>query len=249
MYLIYSTNIQSSIVKDNLDAFDKTDACSVLTELEKKLEVAKAKCVILEDFHHNDLTEEICFVKKVGVKTPLVVFFNNHQNLEKARLYGYYGADLITNSTTLKQDLNKMLQKDEPMDHRVKLQDFGITDIYKYQLITIKALRSIEMHFSRIITNEDLEKHTGYDINSILLSLRKDNLLTPKKILNLFKVKQVLDLKIKYNFTYKKASELVGFSSEIRFFEAFGRIFDSTPNSLVKQLQTTNEPINWYGIM
>lgn len=99
-----------------------------------------------------------------------------------------------------------------------------------------KILLFMEHNYLNIFTIAEIANYVGVTECTITREFQKNNLLPPKKILQLFKVKHSIELLSKTNLRIKEIATLSGFKNEHRYIECFNKIYNFSPGHYRKAL-------------
>jgi len=181
-------------------------------------------CIVigLSDSNAHSVKILLCNSKLKYPAIPIVIVAD-HTDLEMIRILGSLGADRIISHNSLRmllQTINEVLPNSFS---RVRLSDFNISGEIPALLVK-RALMLIEEHYIQLMSVNEIADYVGASDSMLVREFRKNNLISPKKLLMLFKVKHAVNLMSNYEMSITTIARLSGFSNSKRFIECFRRV-------------------------
>ena len=182
-------------------------------------------CVVIGLSNKNaEQVRVLLYNSKLKYPAVPIVIVADHVDPETIRILGSYGADKIILQNCLRilpQTINDVIPNSFS---RVKLSDFDLP-VELSSLLARRALSLIEEHYIELLSVQEIADHIGVSDSLLVNEFRKNNLISPKKLLMYFKVKHAVNLMDHCDLSIAKIACLSGFTNGKRFIECFRRVY------------------------
>lgn len=179
---------------------------------------------------------------------PVIIIFRDI-DLELVRMCGQIGIDRVMdrgNIYSLKNTVSALIQQHVVS---VKSADFGI-DYSSYPIVINRAIHYIEKNYLSLMGSKEIADYSQVSDCTLSRVFRQHNLLGPKRLLMLFKIRHAVYLMKDLKMSIKDIAFLSGFSNEKRFNDCFHRVFDGSPKKLRMELINDElSPETWQVIL
>jgi AraC-like DNA-binding protein len=181
-------------------------------------------CIVIGLSNNNgESVRTLLYNSKLKYPAIPVVIVADYVDLELIRILGSLGADKIISYNSLRTLLQIINEVVPNSSSRVRLSDFSIPADIPALLIK-RALLLIEEHYIELMSVQEIAAYIGVSDCLLVKEFRKNNLLSPKKLLMLFKVKHAVNLMNHHELSITTIARLSGFSNSKRFIECFRRV-------------------------
>lgn len=188
-----------------------------------------ASCIIIGfTMSHSETLLRFARVCKDNYSSIPVIVIMFDQDLDVARQLGRLNVYAILPTFKI-AELAVFLEELAGRHQKVLLADFDI-DVQQFPYSLMRALRFIEENYVQLMGTGEVARYLGITESSLARKFKESNIINPKRLLMMFKVRHALRLMDNHNVTLKRITYLAGFSNEKRFNECFHRMFNCGPD-------------------
>ncbi|MBL6448397.1 helix-turn-helix transcriptional regulator [Fulvivirga sp. 29W222] len=190
--------------------------------------------VFIFDFERkrvNDLQYlEIVKTNLTNLKTIALMV---EEDLELVRLCGKHGVDKVLLCSGNQSFTRELVEEISNVLNPVSLKDLNIEeDSYNSSKIVAKACHLIEHHYLTLKGVSEVADILNINECTLSREFKKQQIINPKKLLMMFKVKHASQLVTQADLSIKEIAQVSGFSSSQHFNNCYKAIYGVNPSSM-----------------
>lgn len=228
------------------DKFDKNVGRNLPIDYEKFFIIYSS----INDTFHNLCTHRVgCMIvylaglsfnlvhdlKRQFKKIPFIAIVPNNAECELIRKCGEIGIEKVIKEDESYKIQMGIVEMFEKCRTKPKLLDFDIAS-KNLCFVTSQALQIMENEFTGLSGIQEISDRLKLTNSTLSAKFKKNNIMSPKKLLVLFKVNYAMRLMENQGLTLKEICSLSGFGCPKLMIQNFQKLFNTSPQGVRKNI-------------